>query len=109
MSCARLSLFTKVNRVPAATVSDFGDTPVEVMVNVVPPLGVGDGVGVGVGVGAGVGVGLGVGAGVGVGAGDGLGEVALPPLPHPARATTHAAATAIRTRVVFIARISSRY
>ena len=99
----------KVTRVPAGTVSDFGDTPVEVMVNVVAPPGVGDGVGVGVGVGAGVGVGVGVGEGVGAGDGVGLGDVLAPLLPQPVKVRTQAATAAtIRvTGVLFIARISS--
>ena len=65
MSWAILSLLMKVTRLPAATVSDFGDTPLAVIVKVVPP---------------GAGEGDGAGAGAGAGAGDGeLGE--LPP-PH---------------------------
>ena len=76
MSCTRVSLLTNVTRVPTATVSVRGDTPLDVIVIVVPPLGVGVGVGVGDGVGAGVGVG--VGAGAGLGEGD-VGELPLPP------------------------------
>ena len=37
MSCTRVSLFTKVTREPAGTVSVRGETPVDVIVNVVPP------------------------------------------------------------------------
>lgn len=77
-----------VTRVPGATVSDFGDTPADVIVNVVPPPGVGTGVGVGVG----------EGAGDGAGAGDGLGDVPSPP-PHPATVITHAAAAATTVRI----------
>ena len=36
MSCTRLSLFTKLTRVPAGTVSERGDTPLLVIVIVVP-------------------------------------------------------------------------
>jgi hypothetical protein len=53
MSCARVSLLTNVTRPPAATVTDLGDTPLDVMVIVASLDGVGEGEGVGVGVGAG--------------------------------------------------------
>jgi hypothetical protein len=67
-----LLLLTNVTRDPAATVSDLGETPLDVMVIVAP---LGDGVGVGVGVGDGVGVGAGDGDGEGV-----VGvELSLPP------------------------------
>ena len=49
MSCTRLSLFTNVTREPAATVTERGDTPLDVMVMVAPEDGEGVGVGVGVG------------------------------------------------------------
>ena len=45
MSCTRLSLFTNVTREPVDTVTERGDTPLEVMVIVVPVVGVGVGVG----------------------------------------------------------------
>jgi hypothetical protein len=92
MSCVRRSLLVNVTRVPGATVSDFGDTPADVIVKVVPPPGVGEGVGVGVGEGAGDG------AGAGDGLGDGLGDVPSPP-PHPATVIMHAAATATTVRI----------
>ena len=109
ISCTRVSLFTKVTRVPGGTDSVLGDTPADVMVTVVPPLGVGVGVGVGVGagVGAGVGDGVGVGAGVGAGAGDGLGEVPPPP-PQAAAVSIDAAHIPRIARIqnCFTARIS---
>jgi hypothetical protein len=95
-----------VTRVPAGTVTLLGETPLDVIVNVEPPLGLGLGAGAGVGAGvgagagagagAGVGVGVGVGAGVGAGAGagDGLGDVPPPLLPQPAIVSTHAATAA---------------
>jgi hypothetical protein len=98
-----------VTRVPGATVIDFGDTPAEVIVNVVPLPGVGVGTGVGVGLGVGAGVGDGVGDGAGAGVGAGLGAVSLPLLPQPVMVKTQAAtaATIRATRDLFIARTSS--
>jgi hypothetical protein len=77
MSCTRESLLTNVTRDPAGTVSVRGDTPADVIVNVVPP---------------GVGVGVGVGVGDGVGDGVGEGDESLPP--HAAVATAAARTTA---------------
>ena len=57
MSCGMLLLFTNVTREPTDTVTERGDTPLDVMVIVAPVVGVGSGVGVVVGAGAGVGVG----------------------------------------------------
>jgi hypothetical protein len=109
-------LFTNVTRVPGATVSVLGETPADVMVNVVPPLGVGDGVGLGVGEGvglgagdgAGLGAGAGAGLGVGAGEGDGLGDVPLlpPQAPTVSSAAAHTAVI-VRFRIGFISRIFS--
>ena len=66
MSWAVESMLMKVTRLPTGTVSVFGETPLEVMVIVVPP-------------GAGDGAGDGAGAGEGAGAGDGDGELGDPP------------------------------
>lgn len=65
MSCGMLLLFTNVTREPTDTVTERGDTPLDVMVIVAPVVGVGSGVGVGVVVGSGVVVGAGAGVGVG--------------------------------------------
>lgn len=90
MSCARVSLLTKVTRVPGETVIDFGDTTPaeEIVIVVVPPPG----------------------AGVGAGAGEGEGEGAvgeLPPPPPPHAATMIAAATAAPAIHAIYRRISS--
>ena len=47
ISCTRLSLFTNVTREPTDTVTEFGETPFDVMVMVAPVDGVGVGVGEG--------------------------------------------------------------
>ena len=47
ISCTRLSLFTSVTREPTDTVTEFGETPFDVMVMVAPVDGVGVGVGEG--------------------------------------------------------------
>ena len=46
MSCEILSLFTNVTREPVDTVTERGDTPLDVMVMVAPVDGVGTVVGV---------------------------------------------------------------
>jgi hypothetical protein len=89
MSCERESLLTNVTREPTATVMDFGETPLDVMVIVaadeplVPPPVVGDGE-------------LGV-----------LLDPLLPPQPAMAMAAA-SAAPARHTRYVRIRRTSSR-
>jgi hypothetical protein len=89
---------TNVTRVPGETVNVFGDTPVDVIVIVVPPPG--DGVGEGVG--------DGVGAGVGLGLGDG--EVGELPPPHAASVNASASvAPSAHRRCLATRRISSRY
>lgn len=121
MSWTRVSLLTNVTRVPGATVNVFGETPADVIVKVVPPLGVGDGVGLGVGdgvgLGAGEGAGLGAGegagfgagdgAGLGAGEGDGLGDVSLPPQAPTVRSIAAPTAVIVRFHIRFISRISS--
>ncbi len=72
MSWATVSLLMKVTRVPTGTVSVFGDTPLDVIVIVVPP---GDGAGDGEGDGA------------GEGEGEGEGELGVLPPPHVAAAS----------------------
>ncbi len=96
MSCARVSVLTKVTRVPGETVSDFGDTTPaeEIVIVVVPPPGAG----------------VGAGAGEGDGAGEGEGEGAvgeLPPPPPTHAATMIAAATAAPAIHAIYRRISS--
>ena len=92
MSCVRVPLFTKVTREPTGTVRDLGDTPLAVIVIVVPLLGEG------------------VGVGVGVGEGDGDGVVGEESPPHAATVSTVASATQPNhVNVVRIRKISSRY
>src|SRR5579862_3067990 len=100
MSCESLSLLMNVTRLPWTMVTIFGDTPLDVIVNVAlvgAGVGVGEGDGVGAGAGVGVGAGAGEGAGAGAGAGAGLGDVPPPP-PHPAIVSRHAAPAAIPIR-----------
>src|SRR5262245_57615370 len=73
ISCGRLSLLTKVTRVPGETGKIFGDTPADVMVIVVA-----------------------AGVGVGVGVGVGLGDVEDPPPPQEIVIDRMAAATTAR-------------
>ena len=83
MSCARVSLFTKVTRDPAEIVTVRGDTLFAVIVIVAVP-----------------GVGLGEGEGEGDGAGDGEGEAGVefpPPQPIARTATTATAQHSERT------------
>ena len=100
MSCARVSLLTKVTRVPGETVIDFGDTtPAEEIVIVVVLPGAGEG--------AGVGDGDGDGEGAGAGEGEVEGAVGELPPPPPHAATMSAAATAAQPIHAIYRRISS--
>jgi hypothetical protein len=93
MSCGRESLLTKVTRVPTGTVRLLGETPADVIVNVVPP-GEGDGVGEGDGDGDGLGLGLGD-----------AGELD----PHAAVSNAKPITTTQQRTVVAISRTFSRY